>query len=586
MKKTAFLIFLFMAIETQALTTVSADFSGSIQVELMNEEHFRHSLDCYRDGKGKQTHLIGTKTLILEGGHKRGNLGVHKWSSSITSPFPRKIRDVVLTTNLKNDGINDKIEIKLEDIYGFSDAQYKSSQCGHTDGLARPFQAQIEGRIRIHYTVPENVWALRIERQGQGLLHNMNMKSIEGVLNAGYDKTISSSEIFWVKPGSQITQEISFPEAVPGNNNIGRAEIHFKPVTAVMSQANSAKDRISFLKKHSLEGLKNSSIQNDNEKSIDFINSAMSILLYPAQFSSILEKLPTQDLINLSNDLFTTANEIYPSAHLGLPLKTAAALASYEVSMKLLNDLSAYCDIVDVHLPFKNKNIQVFGLRAAGFWLTRGLSSLKNYRFTEYQAFVDQLVALEFAGTTYADVNNDPKTMKQIQDAYDFLTETIDVGGSPFKIALKDVQRTLKKFGSISSSNEDTEHLISSLKEMDKLESKFVRSFFESLDSFTEKSPNVVQGKIFDQQLNHIRKMQNLLSNDMSRTIRLLSIEGNEDSNSVMNVMLGLLSHQVAIFEKPLNDVPYFENIRREYFTNKDRMKTIKKVQNCVLGGM
>lgn len=586
--KLAFLApLLFIIPQAKAITNISANLTGTVDVQLMLEKHYRHSLDCYLDGKGTETEPLPSATLPLQGGLQGGALGTYKWNSTLTSPFSRNIRDVTLQATSKLTGLSEEVTVNLLDQYSYSDERVARGSCWHNDGLARPHQAQIEGSIKISYTVPANVWAVKVTRWGRGLLSRTSMTPLQGALNSGFDKNVDAEEIFWAKPGSQLTQEITIPSNISGASDLGQATVTFAPHVADLSTESAQENALTIFKGYE----KNFSASYVDPKkfevaSDEFVKYAAGLILYYDKFLNLPSRISTQEMTRISKNLFTIANATIPSAKLGLPVKTAAALASYEIAMRLLTDLSAYCDTAEVYLPMKNQTVQVLGMRAAGFWLTRGLSGIKNYKFTQYEGFVEQLANLEANKVTYAEIKKNPEAAKQIQDAYNFITNSIDVGASPFGAALKDVQRTLNQFGAIGSNDSDTKALVKSLSELSQIESQFVRDLFGSLRSFSRNSSEVIKGQVYLNQLKVLQGAQKNLVTRMEQTIRLLSIDGGGDATSAMNVMLGLLSHQVSIFEMPLQDVKYFEALRSEYFKNRNRISTIEKAKKCIAGGI
>ncbi|HEY1080058.1 MAG TPA: hypothetical protein VGE46_08165, partial [Bdellovibrio sp.] len=162
--------------------------------------------------------------------------------------------------------------------------------------------------------------------------------------------------------------------------------------------------------------------------------------------------------------------------------------------------------------------------------------------------------------------------------------ETIETGGSPFRAALKDLQRNLKQFGAIGSNDVDTEALVKSLNELSRTEEKFVRELFASMEAFDVDSREIVKGQDFLNQLKVLKDAQNKIADNMENNIRLLSA-GGADSGAVMNTMHTLLSNQIAVFDKELK-IDYFETLRSEYFRNNGRIGTIEKSKMCVTGGM
>lgn len=569
----------------QATTNFSTKLSGSVDVRILEVKHFRHSADCYAMAKGKETYDKGEQTLSLLGDTQQGPPGTYQWTSDLQSPFSRRIRTVSLQIQAFPQGLNEKVSLEMTDDYSIQEAQYHRTKCGHSDGITRPSQALIEGELSIEYTVPEGVWALQIERSGSGLLATTAMKPVEGILNQGFDKNLSSKEILWVQPGSKLIQKIIIPKNTPGRQDLGKSTILFKPLVSEIFIKETSKN--TFEKFRSLQ--ENLHKQNRPERfeegALDFITFVAGALYYSKEFGQMAQKIPTHQLAQLSHSLFESANAIYNSPRLGLGIKTAAALGAYELALQLLKEMETYCKIVDVHLPLSNRSVQILGLRAAGFWLTRGLASVKNFSFDEYDSFLSQLMALEAAGLTYAQVSRNPTTMGQIQKAYDLLTEGVNVGASPFGVALRDVQRTLKQFGSIGAGSVETTALIQKLTELDRLESRFVQDFFESLDYFPAQSQEIVKARVFAEQLAALKREQQQISSDMTTHLRLLSADRVDEADGVMRTMVKLLSHQVALFEEPIQGVPYFEKLRQAYLEKNNRQQMISKIRACVLGG-
>ncbi|NUM41038.1 MAG: hypothetical protein HUU45_05320 [Leptospiraceae bacterium] len=587
MNKITLITFLLLATsKSQAAVNVTAGFSGKVHAIVSDEDHYRNSLDCYPGGKGNKLTPVSKGEIELFGGEQTTAGGSIIWSSNISRPVEKNIRTVVLSLNSSVTGLSETVQLKLTDSYPPIHERYYSWKCGHTNLVVRQSRGTVAGLIKVEYTVPENVWAIRIDRNGSGQLSRTNMKEVKGVLNENYDRALSATEVFWVKPGSKITQEIAVPENVPGNDDLGTATITFSPVAADLSDAARIDKAITFLRSQYRTFDRNLTPAELEKEAIKFIEYASGLLLHRETFFSVGTRLRSQDLAMISKSLFSMANGVHKNVGLGLAVKTAAALASYEVAMKLLTDLSVYCDKVDVYLPISDKTVKVSGLRAASFWLSRGLLTIKNYDFKQYESFLGMLVQLESSRFTYAQVRQDKESMRKIQKTYDLLTEAIDVGASPFGIALKDVEKTLIKFNTIGSAGNDTTMLMKNLADLNGMESAFVLEFFKSLRQFVKGSDDIVVATPFANQLKQIIAAQSKVTNDMSNNIRLLSTEKVEDSNSVMRMAVDMLSNQIAIFELPLEGVQYFEKVRSEYLSNNDRSQTISKVRKCVMGDM
>ncbi len=92
MKKTILLPLLLLISQAKAETRITATLTGTIKVEIMTQDHFRHSLECYPLGKGSKTHNLPPQTLALQGATQDGTNSTLKWHSSLEKPFQRNIR--------------------------------------------------------------------------------------------------------------------------------------------------------------------------------------------------------------------------------------------------------------------------------------------------------------------------------------------------------------------------------------------------------------------------------------------------------------------------------------------------------------
>lgn len=582
--KSYLLLILFLASAHPAVATINlkTNITGQIDVKIADEELFHHSVKCYLTKKGKETHDLGSQVLPLSKEKRSAN--EVQWISDLAHPFSRRIRTVTLKMDVKKEGQAERVDLSLKDIYGYEHAMFKSTDCGHHNGITRPSQADIEGKIYIEYTVPDKIWAIRVHRTGSGILSKDSMWPLTGILNEDFDKARSSDEILWVKPGSKVVQEIVISKNVSGNTDLGAASLIFAPV--IKDQDSNILFQ-SWVKQ--LMNIQKRLSTSTNKESIDklsqhFIFDVLSAIHSIEKYRDDLRTLNSREIEILSNNLFKFANDIHESPRYGMSVKTAAALLSYETAMHLLRDLSAYCDIADVYLPISNRNVKVFGLRAAGFWLMRGFKAVENFSFEPYEVLLVQLLSLEASGLTYSQVATDSAALDKIQNAYDLLTESGITGASPFRVALKNIERTFKQFGSLGTGKIETTQLIAKLTELDKLEADFVITLFESLDNFSNRTNQVVQASVFAKKLAKLKSDRSDITKEIAKSLRLLSVDRVEDADGLMRTMVNLISNQVAIFEKPISDVPYFETLRRTYLEKNDGREIYRKVQSCVKG--
>lgn len=582
MKNIFFIGAIFVGCLSTADTQITAEMTGSVDLKIKDEEHFRHSLDCYVERRGNELRDLPDQKLSLEGGLRAGGPGVYSWNSNLQSPFARTIRTTNLNWTQSSSGFAQSHQISLSDNYGYEKSQYTSTKCGHHDGITRPEQARIAGKIKLRYTVPDGVWVLRVERSGSGVLNAKNFKPLSGALNDGYDRGVFGEEIVWVKPGSEITQEIEFPDIVTGNPSLGSARINF----IALGQPVQNVDEMSALIKKLGEISKTMISRFDHQQPmLDFIERAATLLHNPVSFRSAIQRMTTKEVAIFSKILFQLANQVYASPNYALPLKTIAALTSYEVAIELLQEMQPYCRQAEIYLPLTDKKIQVLGLRVAGFWLSRGLLRVKHYGFEQYDALLSQLLLLEATGTSYSAVMQDDQLREKLRQSYDFLVDALDLGASPFRASLKDVQRTLQQFGTIGSGNSETSELVHQLRVLDDQEFAFTQHFSSRLSQFSEQNLSRVQISDLKLELESLRQGQLKISSSMERNIRLLSVDRADENASVMNTMLDLMTNQISIFESKLDKVPYFENLRQAYLSMNDHSETLKQIRSCLTGG-
>lgn len=552
---------------------IEADLQGSLQVKSQEERHFRHTGSCYWEKKGPQLSDRGAQEAVLHGGSQSGGLGTMLWASAISHPFGREVRRLTLNTSQEGS----KIILSLNDDYGFRDEQIGQTECGHTDGITRADQASIQGTIKIHYTVPEGVWAIKIDRTGEGIFQRANQRPVTGILNPGYDEAVAKHEYLWTEPGTVITQEIVIPKSIPGSTNPGRLTLIFEEIGEKVSDTGALTTELNELweQMKDISALKNSSYPK-------LLKSMATLSRSPEALELVVKGMSTKGIMLFSRDLFDYAQAVNKDPQLGLPLKAMAAIAAYELSSQLLKEMSPYCDQVDVLLPISGKTVQTVGLRAAGFWLQRSLARVANYGWEHYEALLRELAIMESSGATYDQImKNEPLRMK-VNKASNVLIRSLDPSASPFRRSTKEVERTLQQFGSIGTDQQKTNALLERMKELGELEAKFVRQFFTTLRNFKHGNHSPISVGSLVKDLRKLQEGQKEISDQMTNNLRLLSVSEVPTSESAFAVMTDALSHQIGIFEKDVEGVPYFPAIRAAYVRKNERRALIDKIAKCV----
>lgn len=569
-----FLAVMLQAVASQGNVTVEAELQGNIQIRIQDERHFRHSADCYWKKKGPELSDRGSQEVALSGGLQAGDQRSFSWTSAIGSPFGREVRRLTLTTV----EVGSMIKLSLSDSYGYRDEQTSSSECGHIDGITRPDKASVRGTIKVHYTVPEGVWAIQLVRLGRGVFQRSNQRPMSGILNPGYDDSTDVNEILWTEPGAIITQEVVIPDSIPGSTDLGGIDLDFQTVGQKITDPAALLIELNNLQKL-VKNVSNGMTVNGPK----FLHAMATVSRSSETLEVALKKQSTRFITSLSRDLFDYAQALNKEPKLGLPLKTMAAITAYELSIHLLKEMSPYCDEVDIVLPISGKNVHTIGLRAAGFWLQRALARVANYGWEHYEALVRELAIMEVSGATYDQVMKNEALRIKINKASNVLVESLDPSASPFRRSTKDVQTTMEHFGSIGGDEAQTQDLIIKMKELGQLEAEFVRQFFTVLKNFKHGNQTPISVRILVEDLQKLQDGQKTISLSMTSNIRLLSASDAPTTESAFSVMVDALSHQIGIFQEDVEGVPYFSLIRASYVNKYERKPLIDKIGKCVL---
>lgn len=558
------------------LPSVNVHLNGTTRVKVATQRHYRHSLDCYPEGKGVEHVAFPDQILPLEGNlQSLQTSGVLAWRSSLSDPFPRNIRTLNLTTGIAATNDTSIVSFKLLDSYRYEKAQYTSNDCNHWDGISAPSNASVSGMLDIVYTVPNGVWLLEIKRSPYSGIFNDNAStSIIGSVQAPSLPLKNRTEYIWVEPNSTIHLQVSIPEQVNGNFELMDATFS---ITALGDQAVSLLDLI----KLTTEITKRKPTE---EQILRLLGMSLSLTRNPEAFKSLFKKLDLREASLLSENLFTIANSVIAHPQLGLPVKTSAAISAFNIAMSILGDLAVFCREVSVHLPFSNRDVRTSGLRAASFWLNRSVMVAKNYSFADFESLFDELSMMQSNNFTYAQVMADKGLKAKIKTAFELIDRNIDMSHSPIISALNAVNKTIKSVGSLGASQTDTTQLLDRLNELRKIEDTFFQRYDQLGDAFRSTNQDKINVVPVLETLAQLKNGQAEIIYKMEGTIKLLSLGTNEDTDSLFTRLTSLLSHQVNIVERPNPTIPYFENIRRAYIKSQNFEPIIQTSRNCVLG--
>ncbi len=562
----------------QAFATIEVDaiFNGSITTKILSERHYRHSGDCYVVKKGNTTTKYPDQILLLGGGaQKLLDSGSINWQSNLNSPFVRRIRTTTLTSTAQESNDESSIQLKLTDSYQNKNYLYESNDCNHWDGMTTPSSASTSGQINIHYQVPPKVWLLKISRKDfNGLFTNQSIIGFEGNLNGDLNNMDNKFVFVWVKPNTQFTIKLNFSEAVLGNQKLFDIFFNIKPFGLTIPDFKKIRTVASEIDKEKLLPPFNESL----------IERTLSLAANTEDSNKNITELNIRDAIELSDQFFKVSNSVIPDAQNGLTIKTAAAMAGFQIAHFVLKDLSRYCREVSIYLPFSQREVRTSGLRAAGYWLSRSLSIVKNYSFADFEALFDELSMIQSNGYSYAQVFANENLRLKVKKSFEFIDRNVDMSHSPMISAVNGINKTLEVIGSLGPSDQETQSMLTKLNELRALEDSFFAEYDRLGDSFKPTNNDKINVVPALEMLAKLKLGQKVIENNMIENIHLLTINSSEDKNSLFTQFASLLSHQINLVEKENSSIPFYEFVRKAYFESQEFVPIIETARACVMG--
>jgi hypothetical protein len=535
-----------------------------------DREHFDGGLKPISSTEGNGTYAEASKTVSYD---LRTNYADAHWMN------PRNF-----TVSIKNETAQDGsvAEITLTDRQKLSQSDTNRGTCSHTDWVAKANKDLLNGKIRVGYVMPPNTWAVRVKRTkavgvfGRQLTNAKSsaLASMMGLLNLEKDPRVVNEEfVAWAEPGSKIYQEFAFDNLNEGGEVNGTYSVKFTPIAEIGSGDTSQTLLKSLVEKTEL------ALRADPKSFVGFVDLAVGLLANPTKLKAMTSDSKTTAVYKLTNSLSQIANQ--PLDAKGFwDVRAAASILAFEISLSLLDDFSPYCDVQAVNLPFSG-TMNVSGMRLAYMYLSRAQSRLENYRFSQYSAYLDQLVSYQQANLTYAKVRTDAKRLRDMKKAYELLQNSVGEI-TPFAAALSEIKYVLSKFKSVGAGESTTENLVKDLSALAGVEDAFIRDFILRLRDFKASNTSVVQADDLRDRLNAIVESQQRVVEMLDNNVRFLSIDGDTDQSSFTGMIQTLISNNIAVFEKPLQ-WSTLERIRSVY-KKADRVEaTVTQAKKCLL---
>lgn len=537
--------------------SVTGSLSGTAKVAKSGVVKHRHSLDCYTTGKGDGYDDYGSETVSFSGERSISGNGETAWASMVSNPFSVAARNTRLMSAVSSLPRGERINLRLQDDFAGSIGSFHSEKCRHTDGYVRVTNPTIAGKIVVKYRVPENTWAVRMTRsKAAGVFSVMNQKPVTNAFNSTSDDKRPSTVILWAQPGQTLDLEINVPEFV-GGAQLGSLQLDFENVARPLSLDQIRSFLQSVQKKDFRKPFNAASSTEFLEMTMGMVQAGENATLYTKNFK-------LSDLKAMSDEFFFIANAVHNVTE-GESLKVASAMAAFQIARAVLIDMSAYCQDVEVYMPFTGERQQVLGLKAASFWLSRSMNYIKTYSYEPAEVFLQELQQLQEGGLTPAKIAKDPKLRTKVQNGYKIVLQSMALDGGPFNRAYVDFNKMAQSFKNIQSLGPDQEKVLTELKSANKAEEEFIAYFSSVMNQLRPTNTQPINYVDAFTKIQEMKQRQSEITVLLKSSIRVLSLDASNEPGQIMNQIIDLVTNQVNVFKNPVN-VLYFDSLRKSYY--------------------
>ncbi len=545
--------------------------------------HFTHSLKCYPGGKGNETDDWGvikienvTKLYLNESGVSE--------QVQVEPRLVQGFRTIRMTLNKASSGQASDIEKERSYDLSLNDfvnpdlgVVIDSSDCHFADLKAKISDSRISGSLRMNIEVPANTWALDVQvSSATGVFRDLPPNAILNALNSQNTLKIDGDGhlLLWVKPESTVSLVYQIPENAYGRSEIG--QLHFK----LKHLGNSRK----LMERLLDPNVSFESKSLNNQDALSRLDGILEIITHAKEIKELSKGKDPNTILNKANALFEFANSsAVINDTYGLPLRTAAALASFQLAADFLDDMRPYCQKVEIELPISQNKVTILGLRAAGFWLTRQADRLEVFNYDPYEYMVNELVRIQSQGITYKQLMNDEPTRLKFKKAHEILSKSGVMAHSPYGTARFDLARALKYFKTIGDNENDVNALLQELTALDTGDYNFVVHLNTNLNKFHGMSSELVDGTSLRLELDNLIQRSKAVSVKFRDSIKLAALVGGDKSVDVFAKIAGVLYRPVNILKSNIN-MPYFDNIRKVYYDANNIDTLAQQMNSCLKG--
>lgn len=497
-------------------------------------------------------------------------------------------------SSVEGDADEKIIKLSVEESQEKEFANSWQSGCDDNHYFETLKNASYKVDAEITYTVPEGVWVLDIEESDyEGSL--FTIKKTEGgdghLQNVVFKTKNSGARRVWVKPGSIIKKVFKGHNSsgVTPNPKKNRHEywVKFKPVGKLLSVKEM---NYSWINKFVEDLLKFSKATDVNFDTVNsFITKGASVLRSKETLREALKSLPTNQLMIFANQLFNISvnPQGFKDPELENSLRLIAALTSYEVSNVFVEELSSYCEMKEVNLPYTMPNGEtkkVLGLHYATFLMDRMKGRINGPLINAYRSFVQTLEDVAKKHPTYASIFSEKELKYKLRDSYNVLRETAKPQKRPFAQALQDLMDFYKIFRSVGTGEENTDYVIEQMRILADMENRLLVELFAHIDRYTPGNNEVVDFSALNKALDDIEIQAGRAVDAAKSSMRFLSLTEENGFDGFSSMLTSIENKNIAIIAKPYKVHEFefnFEEVRKAFVENDRVERNLSAIQRC-----
>ncbi|MDX9730316.1 MAG: hypothetical protein RBT63_00960 [Bdellovibrionales bacterium] len=556
---------------------VDGKIDQSIQMSWNKITKHRHSADCYPLGKGNSYDDLGAESLE----HAAVFSGVQNSSAIDIASKKQKLKVGTITLNASQEENNGTVVARVAIVNGLAQSSYRNkgdSNCVIREHHWKVQSQKVKGQAQVSFTMPKDTWLVEMSVAGLSG-HGLKVGDVTGGLHEKVRAASTSQETIrvWAKPGSRVRLPIEVSGDI-SSQNILSLELH-------VSSARHSESPADMLEKLRLTMSEISGPAAYQAWSKAFLAVGASILFDRNSANVVLSENNLNDYSSLADWLFRLAN--VSDARFGemeSHVKAMAAVTSYRLSLAFLDQMQPFCKQVEVRLPMTGKQLQVSGLVAANYWLNRDIKRIENMRFPEIRAYLHEYIRWENNGLTYAEVAANTAEFNKIKAGYIKIREYSEFAFDIFGDARLRLKKSLQVFGTVGTSELITKEIEQELVALSEFHTSLNRDFQKEVMGTNLQNQSRIRTSLLLARLDELERRSKYLVKKLETSVKFVSPSESSavgQSASIVGMMTGMLSHQIALFDEKLSS-PFAEAVRLG-FVDDARIKEAKSsYRNCL----